>query len=172
IAQWAVQSGWQRILIVNGHCGNDAPLRCAVDRLRHDYGGQLLVAMRNTWQLSTNIAGRFIHDAADWHANEAETSLMLFLAPDSVQHSRIATSDDPDRTKGCVFPHRVANTSTNGVTGRPSLWTEEHGVYLIDSMARALGDLIRKARDELPPLAWPDAAPAQASPAPPVEVFS
>lgn len=154
IARWAADSGWKRLLIVNSHYGNDAALRCAVDRLRHDLGGSLLVATRNTWNLSEGIAGRFTHDAADWHANEAETSLMLFLDPAAVVQERVNTADDPDRTMGCVFPHRVAHTSLNGVTGRPSLGTAEQGALLISQMGEALADLIERARGEEPPLSW------------------
>lgn len=154
IAQWAADSGWKRLLIVNSHYGNDAALRCAVDRLRHDLGGNLLTATRNTWALMPEIAGRFTHDAADWHANEAETSLMLFLDPAAVAKDRMDNADDPDRTTECVFPHRVAHTSLNGVTGQPSLGTAEQGARLISQMGEALADLIERAREEAPPLSW------------------
>ncbi len=152
IAQWAVASGWKRLLIVNSHFGNDAPLRCAVDRLRFDFVGKLLVAVRNTWALTQSIAAQFTHDAADWHANEAETSLLLHLAPHLVRTERIA--DDPDRTSGCVFPHLVAHTSANGVTGRPSEATAERGASLLREIGDALAALIERARTEEPPLAW------------------
>ncbi len=154
IARWAVASGWKRLLLVNAHFGNDAPLRCAVDRLRFDFAGRLFVAVRNTWQLTASIAERFTHDAADWHANEAETSLLLFLAPEAVRTERIGTADDRDRTTGCVFPHMVAQTSANGVTGTPSLASAERGRALITEIGAALGTLVERARTEQPPLAW------------------
>jgi creatinine amidohydrolase len=152
IARWAVASGWKRLLIVNAHFGNDAPLRCAVDRLRFDFAGKLLVAVRNTWALTQSIAARFSHDAADWHANEAETSLLLHVAPHLVRDAHSA--DDPDRTAGCVFPHMVAHTSRNGVTGRPSEATAERGASLLAEIADALASLIHHARTEEPPLPW------------------
>ncbi len=152
IVRWVVASGWKRLLIVNSHFGNDAPLRCAVDRLRFDFVGKLLVAVRNTWSLTQSIAGKFAHDALDWHANEAETSLLLHLAPDLVRMDRPA--DDPDRTGGCVFPHMVAHTSTNGVTGRPSEANAERGETLIAEIGDELVAVIERARVEEPPLAW------------------
>jgi creatinine amidohydrolase len=154
IARWAVASGWKRLLLVNSHFGNDAPLRCAVDRLRFDLPGKLQIATRNTWQLTPEISKRFTHDAADWHANDAETSLLLFLAPECVRIDRIPHADDPDRTAGCVFPHMVAHTSTNGVTGTPTLATAAHGAALISEIAEALSRIIAQARTEEPPLAW------------------
>ena len=154
IARWAVASGWKRMLIVNSHFGNDAALRCAVDRLRFELVGRLLVAIRNTWALTQGIAARFSHDATDWHANEAETSLLLHVAPNLVQLDRLPTSDDPDRTGCHVFPHMVAHTSTNGVTGKPSLATAESGSSLLSEIGDALVTLIRRARIEQPPLDW------------------
>ncbi|HEX8310519.1 MAG TPA: creatininase family protein [Chthoniobacteraceae bacterium] len=153
IARWAVASGWKRLLLVNSHFGNDAAPRCAVDRLRFDFPGQLLIATRNTWQLP-DLAREFTHDAADWHANDAETSLLLFLAPHTVCSERLATADDPDRTGDCLFPHMVAHTSTNGVTGTPTLATAERGATLITDIGTALAQLITRVRTEQPPLAW------------------
>jgi creatinine amidohydrolase len=151
-AAWALATGWKRLLLVNSHFGNDATLRCAVDRLRFDYPGEFFAATRNTWQLSPSIAQQFSEDAADWHANKAETSLLLFLRPQTVRLSRPA--DDPDRTAGCVFPHLVAHTSLNGVTGIPSAASAEHGATLLAEMGRALTQIIETARLEQPPLAW------------------
>ncbi len=154
IVRWALASGWKRLLLINSHFGNDAPLRSAVDRLRFDFPGDCLIATRNTWQLTPELAQQFTHDAEDWHANEAETSLLLFLAPGTVHVDRLATSDDPDRTGPCVFPHLVAHTSTNGVTGTASLATAERGAALIAAIGNALADLIERARADEPPLAW------------------
>lgn len=160
IARWAVASGWKRLLVINSHFGNDAALRCAVDRLRFEFVGQLLVAVRNTWSLTQSIAARFTHDAADWHANEAETSLLLHIAPELVHTDRLAKSDDPDRTTGHVFPHMVPHTSANGVTGRPSLATVESGASLLREIRDALVALILGARTEKPPLSWERTATA------------
>ena len=154
LARWALAMGWRRMLLVNSHFGNDAALRCAVDRTRFDHAGQFQIATRNTWALTPEIARGFTHDAADWHANEAETSLLRFLAPERVHLDRLAASDDPDRTADCVFPHMVAHTSANGVTGRPSLSTTERGEALIASMGRALAEVIERARRDEPPLPW------------------
>lgn len=154
IARWACASGWKRLLIVNSHFGNDAPLRCAVDRLRFDLVGRFSVATRNTWALSPSIAARFSSDAADWHANEAETSLLQFIAPDLVRTAAIANADDPDRTAGCVYPHMVAHTSENGVTGTPSLGSPAKGAELLGQIIDALVGLVATARTETPPLSW------------------
>jgi len=157
LAAWLQATGWKRVLFVNGHCGNDACLRVAVDRIRSTTS--LLAAVRNTWQLTPGIAAAFSDDAADWHANCAETSVMLVLAPHTVRRDRLTAADDPDRTTGCVFPHRVAHTSTNGVTGKPSAATPEQGLQLLTQMGTALASHIQQARTETPPLPWSPTLP-------------
>lgn len=158
IAAWAVATGWKRLLFVNSHFGNDASLRVAVDRLRFDFVGRLQVATRNTFNLTPSIWQYFISDAADLHANKAETDLMLYLAPEDVRMAEV--EDDPDRTTDTVFSYLVAHTSRNGVTGSPSEGTAAQGRKLIIEIGEALASTVRKAQIEEPPLDWLRATPA------------
>jgi creatinine amidohydrolase len=152
ITAWAVATGWKRLMFVNSHFGNDASLRVAVDRLRFDFVGRLQIATRNTFNLTPSIWEYFISDAADLHANKAETDLMLCLAPDDVRMAEVA--DDPDRTTETVFNYMVANTSLNGVTGAPSLGSAQRGKELFMEIGEALAAIVEKARRENPPMEW------------------
>jgi creatinine amidohydrolase len=152
IAEWLIRTGWRRLLIVNSHFGNLAPLRCALDRLRFEYAGRFQIGIRNTYELSHEILQAFLHDGEDVHANRAETALMLAIAPHTVQWDAI--QDDPDRTPGKVFTYVVPQTSTNGVTGAPSEATAEEGRQLLIQMGDALADFVEKGRSEQPPIAW------------------
>ncbi len=152
IAAWAVATGWQRLIFVNAHFGNDAPARVAVDQLRLSYLGRLQVGLVHVFKLSDAIWADYTSDAADLHANQAETALMLHLHPELVHFDRLAESDDPDRTAGTVFSHPVAQTSLNGVTGHPSRATAEQGRLLFESMVDALSATIGTAIHEVPPL--------------------
>ncbi len=152
LAAWASATGWQRLLLVNAHFGNDAPARVAVDQIRLRHLGTLQIGFRNLFQLTPEIWRSYIADAEDLHANRAETSLMLHLFPDLVHRDRLATADDPDRTGGTVFSHPVAQTSRNGVTGFPSQATAEEGALLFQQMVAALSEIVRRAIIEQPPL--------------------
>ena len=152
IAAWTVAGGWKRLLFVNTHFGNDAPARVAVDQLRLSYLGKLQVGLLNAFQLDESIRQEYCADAADLHANQAETALMLHLHPDLVRMDQLARSDDPDRTAGTVFSHPVAQTSLNGVTGHPSRATAQQGEALFNRMTTALVVKIRAAITEEPPL--------------------
>lgn len=151
IASWAVNTGWKRLLIVNSHFGNDASQRVAVDQIRTEFLGRLQVCAKNTFSLTPAIWQTFIADAADLHANKAETDLLLHLNPELVCFDRLA--DDPDRTADLVFPYPVAQTSLNGVTGHPSRASAEDGRVLFEQMGQALADILLRAATEEPPLA-------------------
>jgi creatinine amidohydrolase len=148
---WAHHSGVRRLFIVNTHVTNAAPLRSALEMLRaaHD---DLMVSLINSATMSPRVKAVHFADAEDWHANAAETSLMLAVAPEIVREGLIATADDPDRTEGLVFAHPVNRTSTNGVTGRPSLATKEDGARLFSWMVDDLSEIVRGGIAETPPL--------------------
>jgi creatinine amidohydrolase len=151
IGHWAYLSGVRRLFMVNTHVTNAAPLRCALEmlRARHD---DLMVALFNSATLSERVRDFNVADGEDWHANNAETSLMLAVAPELVRASVIAQADDPDRTAGLVFSHPVNRTSRNGVTGRPSAASAEQGRRLFDWMVEDLSALIGRGLRETPPL--------------------
>jgi len=151
IGDWVYHSGFRRLLIINTHVTNYAPLRCALEMLRAEYD-DLMVALINSASISERVRAEHFHDADDWHANDAETSLMLSLKPDMVRIDRISDSDDPDRTKGCVFAHPVNRTSTNGVTGKPSIASQDKGEQLFSWMVEDLAELVRRGMQEQPPL--------------------
>lgn len=148
---WLQGAGFKRLLIVNGHVGNAAPLRCAVDIIRSRWD-DALASICNVAELSPRVRAEFFADAQDWHANAAETSLMLARIPGLVRPEKLATADDEDRTGGLVFPHPVNRTSRNGVTGFPSRATREQGEKLFSFMVEDLAALVRRALVEHPPL--------------------
>lgn len=148
----AYHSGVRRLFIVNTHVTNAAPLRCALEMLRAEHD-DLMVALFNSAQLSARVRDFHCADGEDWHANNAETSLMLATAPAMVRSALLADADDPDRTQGLVFAHPVNRTSKNGVTGSPSAATAANGRLWFEWMVQDLCALIARGLSETPPLA-------------------
>jgi creatinine amidohydrolase len=152
IAGWACATGWERLLLVNSHFGNDAPARVAVDQIRLEYMGRLQIGLAHVFKTGEGVWDAYTDDADDLHANRAETSLMLHLYPDLVNMGKLVSSDDEDRTGGTVFSYPVAQTSLNGVTGKPSDATKEEGEELFGKMVAGLSELLERAKREEPPL--------------------
>jgi creatinine amidohydrolase len=153
IGDWAWHSGIRRLFIVNAHVTNAAPLRCALEMLRAEHDG-FMVAVINTASISQRVREFHFADAEDWHANDAETSIMLAIAPEGVRPEKLHEADDPDRTYGCVFAHPVNRTSANGVTGTPSLATVDKGHEWFDWLVADLAALITRGCSEDPPLPY------------------
>lgn len=151
IGDWAYHSGIRRLFIVNTHVTNAAPLRCALEMLRAEHD-DMMVAVFNSAHISERVKEFHHADGDDWHANDAETSLMLATAPHMVRSELLPTADDPDRTNGLVFSHPVNRTSINGVTGMPSISTAEKGQEWFQWMVEDLSELIQKGLKEKPPL--------------------
>ncbi|MDG6773669.1 creatininase family protein [Thiomicrorhabdus sp. ZW0627] len=152
IGDWVYASGFKRLFLLNSHVSNFAPLRCALEMLRAEHD-DFMVAIINSASISERVKQRHFEDADDWHANEAETSLMMAVAPELVREDRLKDSDDPDRTEECVFSHPVNRTSLNGVTGKPSLASVEKGEELFAWMVEDLSGVVTKGMQEEPPLA-------------------
>lgn len=153
MGDWAYHSGVRKLFIINTHVTNAAPLRCALEMLRAEHD-DLMVTVINSASISERVKEFHFADADDWHANDAETSLMLSVAPEMVMDDRINDADDPDRTDGLVFAHPVNRTSKNGVTGKPSLATKEKGEQAFQWMVEDLSELIQNGLQEEPPLPY------------------
>lgn len=151
IGDWLYPAGIRKLFLVNSHVTNEAPLRCALEILRARYD-DFSIALFNTGKLNPEIAAAFSQDADDWHANAAETSLVMHLQPAATRPEKLKFSDDPDRTAGKIFSHPVNRTSLNGVTGAPSQATAQAGKVLFEKLEQALVALIERGLHESPPL--------------------
>ena len=153
-ATWAAASGLTRLLFVNAHLGNTATIGTATDWLRL-YAPHLRVGTVDWWASSPEVAAEAVADGADIHANRAETSLVMAIAPHLVHADRVADADDEDRTADLVFRYTAPSLSRNGVTGRPSEASPELGERLLALTARAVADRVERGRTEEPPFAVP-----------------
>lgn len=151
IGEWLYASGVRRLFFVSAHVTNAAPMRCALEELRSRFD-DLMIAAISTPDISPRVRASFDSDASDWHANAAETSLMMVLDPASVRPSLLAEGDDPDRTPGLQFAHPVHHTSRNGTTGFPSRANEAEGRELLGRMVADLSRRIASGLTEIPPL--------------------
>jgi creatinine amidohydrolase len=157
IATFLIRTGFKRMLIVNSHWGNTSSLRCAIDPIRFENAGRFQIGLKNSFEFTRGIWQQFIDDGEDFHANRAETALMLLLDPGAVRKDKI--EDDPDRTVGKVFTYVVPQTSKNGLTGHPSRATLSDGKKLFQEMGDALASFVRAAKDESAPRDWSASVP-------------
>lgn len=164
-ATWAATSGLGRLIFVNAHLGNQAALGTATDQLRL-LRPDLRVGLVNWWAADPAVLAEVTTDGEDIHANRAETSAVLAVAPHLVHLDRLADADDADRTAGLVFRYTAPSLSRNGVTGRPSQATAALGRRLLDRSAAAIAALVDRGRVEEPPFGIPTPSPLPSPEAP------
>jgi creatinine amidohydrolase len=115
---------FDRVLFLNGHGGNVAPLAAAVARLREEG--------RDVCAWSPRLGG-------DAHAGHTETSLMLALAPESVREGRAPGNTAPLATLiGDLQVRGVRDVAPDGVLGDPTDASTTEGGRLL---AAAVDDL-------------------------------
>ncbi|MHB8689709.1 MAG: creatininase family protein [Solirubrobacteraceae bacterium] len=149
IGRWVHASGFTKLVIVNGHATNGPPCQSALLQLRHE-----LPALRprfvSLFDLTPDLAARYTQDAPDFHANEAETSMLMYLDPASVDLTQAV--DEPDRTVGKVLLYPMPAVTASGVVGTPTSADSVAGRALLDGLTDALAALLAKARAERDPV--------------------
>jgi creatinine amidohydrolase len=148
VGRWAHASGFRKLVIVNGHATNGPPCQSALLQLRHELP-ELRPRFVSLFDLTPEIAARYTEDAPDFHANEAETSMLLHLAPAHVEPEKAV--DEPDRTLGRVLLYPMPVVTSSGVVGTPSNATPQRGKELFDQLVHAMVELLTAARSEQDP---------------------
>src|SRR5205814_1104289 len=138
LCQSIMKMGAQKVFLLNGHGGNDVPVRAALRELKSDFPrAQFIFA--SYWSLAANSmkAVRESGPGGLGHACEMETSIMLHLHPERVK-MKLARRDgprhkDPYRksdmqyTRPIYFVNEFHEVSKTGAIGDPALATAAKG---------------------------------------------
>jgi creatinine amidohydrolase len=145
--------GAQKAFILNGHGGNDTPLRAALRELKTAVP-QTRFVFASYWTLAAATL-REVRESelgGMGHACEMETSVMLHLHPHRVKLDR-AVSDGPT----CADPYRKADmqyarpvffvnefheVTPSGVMGRPDTASAEKGKRFLDGIVTEVTEFI------------------------------
>ncbi len=111
-----IRHGAKRFFFVNGHGGNNAALRFAAMQLYEDHGA--MVTCNEWWTLMPQISEFKAHD----HGGKYETSMMLHIAPNTVDMSACDTQQIDRLTEEITFDYgffyKGAKLQLNVPTGR------------------------------------------------------
>ncbi len=159
-----VISGFQKIVLLNGHGGNITPAKQALAVLskRFDVTHQPTIALATYWEVGGKaFAGEPpMQSPALSHACEYETSMMLHLFADKVWMDRVERAQRPESNgyipweddepyRGVTVFKQTEFISSNGSSGEPQLGTAEKGKHLIDHAVKALVTFIESFKN------WP-----------------
>lgn len=143
-----LRAGFKKILIVNGHGGNIAALSTLVTDLTHELSAPIAVTTLYSIATEQGVYHSVLEDQDGvQHACEAETSMMLTVAPDCVRRERMAEAYN---AKGIDRSRRLGATpaiqiwrshkqiSSCGVLGDARKANADKGERLLDIAAEGL----------------------------------
>jgi creatinine amidohydrolase len=147
--------GFRKILVVNGH-GSNSPLADLVAR-KTTLATHSLCAAVNYFALAMEAFAKVQETPVVAHADELETSLYLYLAPDRVRFDKAVAGDDVAGkyvTSDSIRPNVRFNDywgrwTSVGVHGDPRAATAEKGKLIFEAAVTHLIELVDEWR------AWP-----------------
>ena len=143
--------GFRRILVVNGHGGNNVPVsQCLFEQRQKNRGQSNLLFLNSCyWLLGEPQATDFRWAQSEMgHACEWETSMMLCLESGLVGEF----NELPDVSMDPSFSPAerswlTQDRSVNGYIGMPRQASSEKGEALFECFSAGLVDLLKKMRD-------------------------
>lgn len=148
IVESVKRHGFRRIVLLNGHGGNENGLRVIADELAPKL--DLTILEFTYWYAAAKPIAAILEKQKELrHACEAETSMMMALRPELVARDRIAMAEvnvTPELSEvaggGLYMWRSLASRSSAGVMGFPSAASPEKGERLLDGIAREIADKI------------------------------
>jgi len=161
IADSLIRMGFTRLLFINNHEPNHAPLGHALDRIREKHG----IVCASMWP--TTLARDFAQDVFENpaavlnHGNEPSTSLLKYLYPELVNTDLIKSSSKPDKLQNFELASpsalyhegervpiflRVSDVTEQGGWGEIK-GSAEQGKIIFDRMVDFVASFVEKYRD-------------------------
>jgi creatinine amidohydrolase len=145
--------GAKKVFILNGHGGNDTPLRAALRELKSAVPTTRFV-FASYWTLAAKTLSDVRESDAGGmgHACEMETSIMLHLDPARVKLDR-AVRDGPPHTdpyrkadmqygRPVFFVNEFHEVTQSGVMGNPDLASAEKGQRFLDGIVKEVAAFV------------------------------
>ena len=147
-----IEAGFPKVMIVNGHGGNESDMAVALQKLKEQYPDSRVFGVAY-WKVAQTRLDK-IREAGPhgWgHAGEMETSMMLVIRPDLVKADRPGKDGThPESAHGEQVKQflRIDEMTEQGVYGDPSYGTAEKGELMLDAVADSLVEVVRDIQSD------------------------
>ncbi len=135
--------GMKKFYVLNTGVSTVGPLQRAAEEL-----APLGIKLRflNILEVDRNLPAGLLRQEGGTHADEGETSMMLEVAPETVDMSKAVKDFDPRPGRRGLTrkPDGAGNYSRSGVYGDPTLATKEKGRIIVEA---TVGEVVRQVRE-------------------------
>jgi len=143
----AARHGFRRVFLMNGHGGNAEAIGTAATDLAVEFG--IRVGGATYWHMVPEVIAPLLERQPTlMHACEAETSMMMHLAPGSVRTELLskahgpASSRVPGQPPGLLMRRSFREFTKTGVVGDARVATKEKGEKLLDAITARCAELL------------------------------
>ncbi|WP_438431463.1 creatininase family protein [Gorillibacterium sp. sgz500922] len=140
-----VRNGIKKIIIMNGHDGNIAPIELAARAVKVAHPEVTIASLNDWWVAAGKLVPPDMFEVWNGlgHAGEGETSMGLALFGDLVEMEH-AKGVVPDLPEFVDIKWRFDELTDTGASGDPSVATLEKGKKLEEAVLHVLETFIRK----------------------------
>ena len=149
--------GGKRLVLLNGHGGNEDPMRVAANELVFEKRLDMAVCAASYWTLGREAVAR-LPFAGPGHAGHFETSCVMAVRPDLPQlDQRFPPDREPrplaisGRVTGVSVRYPGIWEASEGVSDAADQASAEHGEATIDAIVKATTEFLVAFHDR-PPL--------------------
>jgi creatinine amidohydrolase len=135
--------GMKKFYILNTGVSTLRPLAKASEELKSK---GLILRYFNILEADKKIPSGYLKQEGGTHADEGETSMMLYISPDKVNMSKAVKDYDsrPDRRGLTRNPEGSGHYSPTGIWGDPTLATLEKGEIIVETTVK---EIIKEVQD-------------------------
>jgi creatinine amidohydrolase len=148
-----VNFGAKKVFLLNGHGGNDVPVRAVLRELKSAFP-KVEFVFANYWSLAAETL-KTVRESGPGglgHACEMETSIMLYLHPDRVK-ARLGKRDGPRHTdryrkadmllsRPIYFVNEFQEVTETGTIGHPDLASAGKGEKFLNGIVREVLEFV------------------------------
>jgi creatinine amidohydrolase len=142
-----LRAGFRKILLVTSHGGNIAALNALTVDLTRELEAPIATTTLYSLAHESGAYAKILEDQTQvMHACEAETAMMMVVAPDCVRADKMAEAVGPKLSAGAALGpalHRwrsFKDLTPSGIVGDPRRATADKGEKLLESAARLVAD--------------------------------
>ncbi len=135
--------GIQKFYVLNTGVSTLRPLKSAADQLAEE---GIVLWYLNILEVDKKVPQKLLKQEGGTHADEGETSMMLYISPETVDMSKAVKDFDsrPGRTGLTRNPEGEGHYSPTGIWGDPTLASRNKGEILVET---AVKEIIRQIKE-------------------------